>query len=203
VRCTESGRCSKCRCGQAAKCYVAAFGAFEDLPGDTPTNPVFFSPNGKPLAGPFKGHFHIGQRPGIKAFSNHDCFLHRVAAKPPGLGFGRSATFCKKYALQIRGIPQNARLLHCLVSLGAGRHRARLFQGRQRFGFQIKFGPQVFVLSGHGAKIRQSIPACLFVARLWNPSGNRWLSHRNTIGAIEAASLNRRRRETLAFRRRY
>jgi 7-cyano-7-deazaguanine synthase in queuosine biosynthesis len=39
------GRCSKCRCGQAAKCYVAAFGAFENLPGDTPTNPVFFSPN--------------------------------------------------------------------------------------------------------------------------------------------------------------
>ncbi len=45
VRCTEFGRCRACRCGQAAKCYVTAFGTFEDFPGDTPTNPVFLSPN--------------------------------------------------------------------------------------------------------------------------------------------------------------
>ena len=96
VRCTEFGCCSTCGCGQAAKCSIATFGAFEDFPGDTPTNPVFFSPNGKPPAGPFKGHFHIGQRPGIKAFRNHDCFLHRVAAKPPSLGFARSSALCKK-----------------------------------------------------------------------------------------------------------
>jgi hypothetical protein len=110
-------------------------------------------------------------------------FLHRVAAKPPGLGFGRSSTLRKKYALQVRGIAQNARLLHCLVSLGTGRHRARLFQGRQRFGFQVKFGPQVFVLSGHGAKIRQLIPACLFAARLWNQSGNETAIATGTLSA--------------------
>jgi len=70
----------------------------------------------------------------------------------------------------------------------AGRHRARLFQGRQRFGFQIKFGPQAFVLSGMEPKIRQLIPACLFVARLWNPSRNRrpsqlehYRRHRGTV----------------------
>lgn len=43
--CTEFGRCRTCRCGQATKCYVTAFGAFEDFLGDMPTNPVFFSPN--------------------------------------------------------------------------------------------------------------------------------------------------------------
>jgi hypothetical protein len=112
----------------------------------------------------------------------------RLIAKPPSLGFGRSSTFRKKYALQVRSIPQNARLLHCLISLGAGRHRACLFQGRQRFGFQIKFGPQVFVLSGHAAE-NTSVDSGLSVrCSTLEPERERDF-HRNwnTIGAIEAA----------------
>ena len=99
-------------------------------------------------------------------------FLHRVAAKSPRLGFRRSPAFREKYALQICRIPQNARLLHCFISLRAGRHGARLFQGRQSFGFKIALGPWVFVLSGHGAENSQLIPPCLFGARLCNQNGN-------------------------------
>jgi len=34
------------------------------------------------------------------------------------------------------------------MSLWHGRHRARLFQGRPRFGRQLKLGPQVFIRAG-------------------------------------------------------
>jgi hypothetical protein len=125
-------------------------------------------------------------------------FLHRVAAKPPRLGFRRSPAFREKYALQICRIPQNARLLHCFISLRAGRHGARLFQGRQSFGFKIALGPWVFVLSGHGAENSQLIPPCLFGARLWNQSGNematatifppRWSATRRNRGNEPKAS---------------
>jgi hypothetical protein len=43
VCCREIGRGSTCGCGQAAKCSIATFGAFEDFLGDVPTNPVFLS----------------------------------------------------------------------------------------------------------------------------------------------------------------
>jgi len=38
-------------------------------------------------------------------------------------------------------------------------------------------------------KIRQLVPACLFGARLWNPSGSEMaIRNWNAIGAIETAS---------------
>ena len=42
---TQFSRRSTGRCGQAAKCRVTAFGAFEDFLGDMTTHPVFFSPD--------------------------------------------------------------------------------------------------------------------------------------------------------------
>jgi hypothetical protein len=119
-------------------------------------------------------------------------------SKAPSLGFGRSSTLRKKYAPQFRGIAQNARVLHHLISLRPRQHRARLFQGRQRFGFQLKLGPQIFVRARHRAKIRRSIPACLSGVDSGTQAGTRRPSQLQPY----RPSLSRWR-ETFAFRRRY
>jgi hypothetical protein len=61
----------------------------------------------------------------------------------------RSLSFCgpsalrEIYSQQVSRVSENARLSHCLGSLGAMRHRAGLVEGRQRFGIQIAFGSVV------------------------------------------------------------
>jgi hypothetical protein len=114
------------------------------------------------------------------------------------LRFGGPPAFRKKYSPQVSGIPQNARLFHCFVSLGTGRHHARLFQSRQCLGFQINFGPQGFLFFRHDLKIRQVATNCLFGARLWNKVGGK--SHRrkgpqrgSARGAIDATGCCRAR----------
>jgi hypothetical protein len=85
------------------------------------------------------------------------------------LSFRGSTALGKKYAQQVSRIPEDARFLHGLGSLRTRRQQARLFEGRQRFGVQIEFGPRDFVFLSHGGqKLRQPIANCLFGARLWN-----------------------------------
>ena len=64
--------------------------------------------------------------------------------------FRGSPALRKKQSLQVGGIPENACFFHGLGSRRARRHRARLFQSRQRFGFQLEPGPQVFLFLSHG-----------------------------------------------------
>ena len=57
---------------------------------------------------------------------------------------------------------------------------------------------------GMDPKIRQLVPVCLSGARLWNPSGSEMAIATGTLSApSRQRPLNRRRRETLAFRGRY
>jgi hypothetical protein len=85
------------------------------------------------------------------------------------LGFRRSAALCKKYSPHIGCVSENAGLFHGFGSLGTRQHRARLFERRQRVGFQIGPGTRGFLFLNHGGpKLRQPIPVCLFGLRQWN-----------------------------------
>jgi hypothetical protein len=98
------------------------------------------------ILGHVRGHVDLGGRA-------HERRLAIMVASPrrrlQALGFGRSAALCKKYPLQIGRISENAGLFHGLGSLRTGRHRARLFERRQRVGFQIGFGTLGFLFLDH------------------------------------------------------
>ena len=51
----------------------------------------------------------------------------RVARQNNPLSFCGSSALRKRYSLQVSGISENARFLHCLGSLGTMRQRAGLF----------------------------------------------------------------------------
>jgi hypothetical protein len=80
---TELGRGYTPRIGERRQSFVAALCACKDSAGDVPSDRMLLSPDREYLAGPFKGGFHIGQRPGIEAICNHGRLLglwHRPAS---------------------------------------------------------------------------------------------------------------------------
>ena len=66
----------------------------------------------------------------------------------------RSSALCEQQSLHVHRIPENAGALHRFGPLRPGRQRAGLFEGCQRLGLQIEFGPRVFDRSGHASVLR-------------------------------------------------
>jgi hypothetical protein len=160
MRRTAFGRSHASGIGQTAQSPVAPLCAFEDSAGDVPPAPVFVSLDREDLGCPSEGDFHIGER----APQRHSRQLR----------FRRSPALCKKYSPQIDCVSENAGFFHGLGSLGTRRHCARLFERRQRVGFQVGLGPRgVLFLNHAGLELRQQVPARLFDPRQWNLKNRR------------------------------
>lgn len=82
------------------------------------------------------------------------------------LSLCRSAALCKKYSPQIGCVAENAGFFHGLGPLGARRHRARLFERRQRVGFQIGPGTRGFIFLNH--KVQSYVSRAEFVCSVFD-----------------------------------
>jgi len=114
---------------------------FHDFAGDVPTRPMLLGHSREDFACLFERDFHPSSGPGVKAFRNHLPYSDTTSTSP---SFSAVSPVRKNYSPHVGRISENSRSFQRSGSLGTVRHRARLIERRECFGFQIKFGPTLF-----------------------------------------------------------